>query len=76
MPKVLEFRNLVFRIYFNDHGRPHVHVISGNCEAKIEIETLKVISNKSFSKKDLTKALEKIVEYNDEFLEAWEEYNE
>jgi len=76
MPVVLRFSNLVFRVYFNDHGKPHVHVVVGGCEAKIELETLKVLSNKSFSRKDLRSALHIVVKHKEEFLEAWEEFNE
>ena len=76
MPVVLRFRNLVFRIYFNDHGRPHVHISSGDCEAKIELETLKIVQSSKFSQRDLRRALVIIDENFDFFMECWNEYNE
>lgn len=44
MPKIKEHLGLSFYIYLQDHLPPHVHVIYGDNQLKINIETGEVIS--------------------------------
>ncbi len=44
MPKVCEFYGIRIYFYFDDHPPPHFHAIYGEFEAKIEIESLKVLA--------------------------------
>lgn len=43
MPTLFSFHNYRIRIYFGDHGTPHVHLIGREVEASIAIETGDVI---------------------------------
>lgn len=46
MPTILQLFGLKFRVYVRDHEPIHVHVISQDGEAKIQVEgEIKVISN-------------------------------
>ncbi len=76
IPVVYRINNLIFKIYFNDHGKPHVHITSVDGEAKVELETFKVIKSKKFTEKNLLKALKIIDENKEMFLKIWREYNE
>ena len=44
MPEICRFFGIIIRIYFDDHPPPHFHAVCGDDEAKIDIETSKVIS--------------------------------
>ncbi|CCG40134.1 DUF4160 domain-containing protein [Magnetospirillum molischianum] len=44
MPTLLVFNGFKLRLYFGDHGVPHVHLISADCAAVIAIETGEVIT--------------------------------
>ena len=39
MPEVSRFYGIIVRFYYRDHPPSHFHVIYGDCEALIEIET-------------------------------------
>ena len=43
MPTLYSFDGYKIRIYFDEHGIPHVHLIGADCEAAIAIETGEVI---------------------------------
>lgn len=76
MPCVFRIKNIKFYIYFNDHGKPHVHVITPIGELKVDIETLDLIGEGQFREKDLRFILKIVEENREDFLEAWSEYNE
>jgi hypothetical protein len=44
MPTLFTFGGFKIRIYFGDHGTPHVHLIGVDCSAVIAIETGEVIT--------------------------------
>jgi hypothetical protein len=76
MPTIIRINNVKFCVYFDDHGLPHCHVIKGNSEAKIEIDSGKCVAVTGFSEKDV-RGLRKFVLANQEILlDAWREYNE
>lgn len=60
-------------IYFNDHGRPHVHVLSADLAAVIEIKTRKVIHNTGIHSRDIRVITKFIEEREKMLLEAWED---
>lgn len=43
MPEVSRFYGLVIRMYVNDHGRPHFHVIYSEDTASLDIETREIV---------------------------------
>lgn len=68
MPTILQLFGLKFRVYVRDHEPIHVHVISQDGEAKIQVEgEIKVISNHGMKPKDL-KMAEIVVEENQEYI--------
>ena len=44
MPTVKDFGRFKIRIYFDDHGEPHFHIIAADFAAKVSIETLELIA--------------------------------
>jgi hypothetical protein len=66
---------LRFSFYSNEHLPIHVHVRNSDGEAKFEVESVKLISNKGLKNKDLSLALS-IIEENKEIIVAkWIEYH-
>jgi hypothetical protein len=43
MPTLFVFDGYKIRLYFGDHGAPHVHLIGADCEVAIAIENGEVI---------------------------------
>lgn len=76
MPTILIINGIKFCIYFDDHGKAHVHALKGDNEAKILIKTDKCIAVSGFSERDIRK-IETFVKKNAILLlEKWEEYND
>ena len=44
MPTIREFDGYRIYMYFEDHGRPHFHIVGRDFEAKIAIDDLSVIA--------------------------------
>ncbi|MCC6806894.1 MAG: DUF4160 domain-containing protein [Deltaproteobacteria bacterium] len=45
MPRIATLNDIAIYIYGDDHNPPHVHAISGDHEALIEISSLRVIGD-------------------------------
>ncbi|MDR6817155.1 hypothetical protein J2X76_002328 [Neorhizobium sp. 2083] len=74
MVTVLRQHGLRFVIYTADHEPPHVHVY-GDGEARIDIETLKILTQGGMSDRDVRRAAE-IIEANRQlFRETWRKYH-
>ncbi|QQR37908.1 DUF4160 domain-containing protein [Devosia rhizoryzae] len=56
MVTVLREGGLRYVIYLNDHEPAHLHVY-GDGEVKIDIATLKILSVRSMSRRDVSRAL-------------------
>jgi Domain of unknown function (DUF4160) len=75
MPTLFIIFGLRFSFYSNEHLPIHVHVRNSDGEAKFEVETVKLISNKGLKNKDLSLAIS-IIEENEEIIIAkWKEYH-
>ena len=62
------------RYLYGDHEPPHVHVY-GDGEARIDIETLKILTQGGMSDRDVRRAAE-IIEANRQlFRETWRKYH-
>ena len=59
------------RMYYDDHNPPHFHVIYGEYEAQISIETLEVLKG-SLPKRALALVLEWAAENRDELRNDWQ----
>lgn len=75
-PVIARVGNLKFYIYPNDHGRPHCHVVHGEAEAKIDLETTSVIRARGFDERTLRKICDKVRELSQDLKDAWNEYQE
>ena len=70
MIALLRAAGMRFVIYTDDHEPAHLHVY-GDGEARINILTATVISNRGMSKRDLSRALLIVREQQDLFLNKW-----
>jgi len=79
MPTVLRVDGLQFVIWLNDHPPPHVHVFSGEAEAKIELGETdgypRLIENRRMRRNDLAKALKCVFEHRSMLLQKWSEFH-
>ena len=73
MPTVAIIGPFKLMIYFNDHGKPHVHIMSADSAAVVEIKTRKVAHNDGIGGRDLRMLLKFIEQRETELLEAWED---
>ncbi|MCQ1570967.1 DUF4160 domain-containing protein [Neorhizobium galegae] len=74
MVTVLRQHGLRFVIYTADHEPAHVHVY-GDGEARIDIETLKVLTQGGMSDRDVRRAAEVIEANRRLFRETWRKYH-
>lgn len=75
MITLLRVSGMRFVIYTDDHEPAHLHVY-GDGEARIDIALVRVISNRGMSKRDLTRALNIVLEHRSMFLEKWRDMHE
>jgi hypothetical protein len=72
MPTVKRFNNCKITVYIGDHNPPHFHIVGTDCDAMVEIDTMRVIRGV------LPKALDALnwAKANDEIIRAeWERCN-
>jgi hypothetical protein len=74
MVTVLRLHGLRFVIYTADHEPAHAHVF-GDGEARIDIVTLKVMTQGRLSDKDVRRAVAVIEANQALFLETWRKYH-
>jgi hypothetical protein len=75
MPNVL--RSGPYRFYFYSHEPnepPHVHVDRDDLSAKFWLDPPSLARNFGFSAKELNRIRKLVVQYQEEFLEAWDGY--
>jgi hypothetical protein len=75
MPTLLRWNGYRFFFYSADSDEPpHVHVVKGDCEAKIWLRDGAVALNLGFPARDLREIARKTREKSVGFLEAWNDY--
>lgn len=74
MVTILREFGMRFVIYTADHEPPHVHVY-GDGEARIDILTLKVITQGGMSDRDVRRAVAVIDANRQLCLDTWEKYH-
>jgi hypothetical protein len=74
MPTLFIFFGIRFYFFSNEHLPIHVHIENGDGNAKIEVETLKVIKNSGIKSKDIYLAISIIEENKDLIKQRWLEY--
>jgi len=75
-PTILRMNKLRIMIHTDDHHPPHIHVVGPNAGAKIEIDSLQVISSYGFSSKALKRILAFLEKNKPLLIGAWNEIHE
>lgn len=70
MPTISEFFGIVIRMYYQDHAPAHFHAYYGECNAVVEIETLRVREGR-LPRRALGLVVEWAIEHREELLEDW-----
>jgi hypothetical protein len=74
MPTLLILFGLRFYFYSKDHEPIHIHVESGDGEAKFEIETeVKLVYNRGLKRKDIRLAESILEENRENFISQWKQ---
>jgi hypothetical protein len=71
------FREKGYRFFFfsREEARMHVHVVSGDGEAKIWLEPeIEICRNYQFSKKQVAEIMALVEEHQNELITAWREH--
>ncbi|MFV0555355.1 MAG: DUF4160 domain-containing protein [Mangrovibacterium sp.] len=77
MPTLFTIFGLRFFFFSGDHAPVHVHVVKGDCDAKIEIEPeIKLVYNNGLKQGELRNALKLAEMYKAEIIKAWYEYHD
>jgi hypothetical protein len=71
MPRLSEFFGIIVSMYFNDHVPPHFHVTYAEHRAKVDIETLEVMSGE-LPRRVFSLVVEWAVLHRDELRANWE----
>ena len=74
MPVLFYYLGIKFFFYSNDHEPIHVHVSSGNGEARYRIDPVTLISNSGMKSRDLRIAEAAIEENKEIIIEHWNRY--
>ena len=75
-PTVLRYNKIRVVIYTNDHRPEHVHIIGPGAQAKVDLNSLEVISVSGFSKKAMSKILKQLELDQDHLQEFWRSIHE
>ena len=75
MGTVIIFKNIKFVIRSKDHNPAHVHAISPDGEAKIELETINCFYSRGYSKRDVNRICKVVEEHKEFLMEVWNEYH-
>ncbi len=71
MPTVLRTSGLSVRMYFNDHGPPHVHVIGASGEARIGLLPVTVLSLTRMKRPEAARAKWIVMQNRELLLTKW-----
>ena len=77
MATIHRFHEFRFVIHSNDHDPAHVHLISGDGHAKVQLfgtdGVPQVVRASGISQHKLRRLMKEVLENREEFLERWEE---
>ena len=75
MPTVLRMGRYRFYFYSNEGAEPpHIHVKAGGEEAKFWLDPVQLVTNYGFNGRELSDIERFVEDYQDDLLEAWNEY--
>ncbi|MCC7291125.1 MAG: DUF4160 domain-containing protein [Phycisphaerales bacterium] len=76
MPSVKRIGPYRFFFFSNENDEPpHIHVQRERCLAKFWLDPVAMARSKRFAAHELTRIEKLIVDHQNEFLEAWNEYH-
>ncbi|MEL6502967.1 MAG: DUF4160 domain-containing protein [Pseudomonadota bacterium] len=74
MPTLL--RKYGYRFHFftskPEGERPHIHVDGKGCLSKFWLDDISLVWQRGFNDRELAKIQRVVIEYQEQFLEAWE----
>lgn len=70
MPEICRFLGVIVSMYYEDHLPPHFHVKYGECEARISISDLRIVSG-TLPRRVLSLVIEWAFEHRDELETNW-----
>ena len=71
MPTISRFFGIVIRMYYDEHGPPHLHAYYGDDNAAVSIDSLKVLKGR-LPRRALAMVLEWASEHRAELRANWE----
>ena len=75
MPTVLRLGPYRLSFYSNDRREPpHVHVTSGNAQAKVWLHDASLASNSGFTRRQISDILKLVRENSESLLRSWNEF--
>lgn len=76
MPVLTRFNGMVIKMYLlgKEHNPPHIHVIFGELNGVIDIQTLEVMEG-DLPRKELAQAKQWAERHKDELLDIWNTQN-
>ncbi len=74
MPTILNEKGYRFFFYSNEHLPKHVHISGKGGEAKIHLDSLTLIYNYGFKKKELKTIIEIVKNNRFFFFRKWDEF--
>ena len=74
MPTII-IEGYLFRFYSSDGNEPpHVHVLRGECEAKLWLEPVHIEYNRRYNPAEMNRILKLTQRHKTRFLEVWHAY--
>jgi hypothetical protein len=75
MPTILRVGRYDFKFFSNERGEPpHIHVKTGDEQAKFWLDPIELASNYGFKGSELRKIERIIQQHQEELIEVWYEY--
>ena len=71
MPVIARFYGILVKMYFREHGIPHFHVVFGEYNGVIDVQTLEMIEG-DLPRRAQNLVLEWAQHYQNEMLEMWQ----
>jgi len=72
MPTILYINGFRFIIWPDDHEPPHIHVFKGDGEAKVSIDTPRLVFVIGLSKQEARFILNTVIDHQQTLLKEWE----
>jgi hypothetical protein len=77
MPTLLRIGKFAFRLYPNDHPPPHIHVVTSEGEARVQLHPeVALLGVGGLKKPDAVKAMNLTRQHQDLLLRAWRDWHE